>query len=116
MIRTLREVLLGFSILALFPWVFAHELSHGVVAWARGYDTRIVLFPQPRAAVSMDDPARLDLFLIAIAPIVSGLIVGGVLLAFGGLPIGYLPVDLYVLVGWVVLTTPSKSDLSSLRV
>ncbi|MEY7847927.1 hypothetical protein AB7C87_01820 [Natrarchaeobius sp. A-rgal3] len=102
------------SVALLFPWVLLHELAHYVAAHPWSDEASLTVYP-PRVSVSFENSSRYVSLLVGLAPTIVGYTIA--MIWFVGL--GWRPalsnaVDLYLLLGWIVLTTPSPRDVSTI--
>ncbi|MEY7850893.1 hypothetical protein AB7C87_17035 [Natrarchaeobius sp. A-rgal3] len=101
------------SVIALFPWVLLHELAHYLAAFPWSGDATLSVYP-PRVSISFTNPNRLIDLWVGLAPTVVGYAVAFVtIVGLGWYPVVTNPVDLYLVLGWIVFATPSPRDVTA---
>ncbi|THE64518.1 hypothetical protein D8Y22_12810 [Salinadaptatus halalkaliphilus] len=98
------------SISLLFPWVLLHEASHAVAALPWSDSIAVSIYP-PQASIVFEDSSRSVLAVVGLAPTIVGYAIAAIVVAVVGWPVWFGLVDLYVLLGWLVLTIPSPGDV-----
>ncbi|RQG89328.1 hypothetical protein EA473_22225 [Natrarchaeobius chitinivorans] len=98
----------------LFPWILLHELAHVVAALPWSTQQSITVFP-PRASISFEHSSQGAMLVVGLAPTIAGYVLALNVLSTVGWPPWFGVIDVYLLLGWIVLSTPSPQDITAFR-